>query len=155
MRPFDTYPGGGRELLGQARGSNSRHEYGRQLMQLSGQRKCAYCETDLTGSYEQWLTMVVDHVVPKSHCGAAGIPVRWYEDLSNMVLACAACNSFRNRYRCDWATQPTSLDEFYALRDKVFTERKQLIDASHRTERAFYDTKPWEISNRDTTVASA
>jgi len=53
-------------LLGPARGSNARHEYGSELIRLTGQMFCAYCNTDLTDTYRAWLTMVVDHVIPIS-----------------------------------------------------------------------------------------
>ena len=144
MLPFDTYPGNGRVLLGLAKGSNSRHEYGPQFMQISGQRKCAYCETDLTETYENWLTIVLDHAIPSSVCKTANIRNEWCEDFSNTVLACTTCNSFCNRYTCVGATQPSSLNDFYDLRDKIFAERKQLLQAKHEEERKFFETQPWE-----------
>jgi hypothetical protein len=97
MIPFDSYPGEGRELLGLAKGSNCRREYGPQFMRLTGQKRCASCETDLTAAYETWLAMVLDHVVSASVCLPMGIPIEWCEDFSNTVLACGACNGFCNR----------------------------------------------------------
>jgi len=146
MLPFDSYPRGGRKLLGMTTKSNARQGYGLDFMRLTGQRKCAYCEVDLTGSYEYWLTMVFDHVIPASVCKRAGIPLTWCEDFSNTVLACAACNGFCNRYRpSKEVPRVESLEEFYILRDNVFEERKKLIALRREVEREFYDEKRWEI----------
>jgi hypothetical protein len=43
MIPFDSYPSGGRKLLGLAKGSNCRRDYGPQFMRLTGEKRCAYC----------------------------------------------------------------------------------------------------------------
>jgi 5-methylcytosine-specific restriction endonuclease McrA len=145
MRPFNEYPGKGRKLLGRVSGGNCHHEYGLKFMRRTGQRKCAYCGVDFTSSYEVWLTMALDHVVPVSVCASLGIPVDWREDISNRVLSCAACNGFRNRYTVPEAVpKPRTLDEFYDLRDRIFAERKKLITESHRAERRFFESKPWE-----------
>lgn len=146
MLPFDTYPHKGRQLLGVARGANSRHEYCHTLMQLTGQRCCAYCDAGLTATYQVWLTLVADHVIPTSVCKLAGIPEIWYEDYSNLVLACAACNGFCNRYRPTFSVvPPDTLEAFYELRDKVFAERRKLIIAKHEEERQFFNGRSWEL----------
>lgn len=144
MRPFDEYPGSGRELIGRVSGANCRHEYGLQFMRNTGQTTCAYCGADFAGSYETWLTMALDHVVPTSVCRKLGIPDEWADDCANKVLACAACNSFGNRYvPTDSPPKPIGLDDFLALRDRVFAERKEIIGRRHQSERAFFDRRPW------------
>ena len=146
MLPFDSYPGRGRELLGIMRGSNARREYGPELMRRTGQRRCAYCDTDLTATYPLWLTLVVDHVVPISICQAINIPSDWCWDHSNTVLACGACNGFCNRYRPTFGiVPPPTLEAFYDLRDRIFGERKALISARHEEERKFFDKRSWEL----------
>ena len=146
MIPFDEYPNGGRVLLGQVKGANCRHEYGLKFMQKTGQTKCAYCGADFAESYEIWLTMALDHVVPVSVCGALGIQAEWQEDVTNKVLACAACNSFHNRYKpAVEVTCPKTLDAFYDLRDRIFTERKKAILERHDSEKAFFEAQPWQI----------
>jgi hypothetical protein len=147
MLPFDLYPGAGRQLLEQTpKGSNCRWEYGLKLMRLTGQTRCAYCDADFTASYEVWLTMALDHVVPTSVCIAAKIPVSWTGDYSNTVLACAACNGFCNRYRPSVKfVEPMTLDGFYDLRDRVFEERKEKIRERHSQERTFFEGKPWKV----------
>ena len=74
MLPFDLYPAGGRQLLGMSKGANARHEYGLKFMQLTRQTHCAYCDTGLTASYEMWLRLVLDHVIPASLCKSTHIP---------------------------------------------------------------------------------
>jgi hypothetical protein len=138
--PFDSYPKGCRETLGLVRGSNAKHGYGLKLMRLTGQRCCAYCGTDLTATYEAWLTLVVDHVVPVAVCKSSQIREEWCWDYSNMVLACAACNGFCNRYRPLFPLAPVdTLAAFYDLRDKIFEERRKVIAARHKEERSFFN----------------
>src|SRR5438270_13369266 len=128
MLPFDSYPGLGRQLLGRAPGANCRHEYGLTFMRKTGQTVCAYCGVDFSSSYETWLTMALDHVVPVSVCKALEVPDTWREDCSNRVLACAACNGFRNRYALPFeVVLPLTLEAFFDLRDKIFAERKDLL----------------------------
>jgi hypothetical protein len=68
MVPFRFVPSGGRELLSAWNGSNARHDYGLKFMRETGQRRCAYCDTDLTTTYRTWLTLVLDHVLPVTLC---------------------------------------------------------------------------------------
>jgi len=74
------------------------------------------------------------------------LPAEWQEDCTNKVLACAACNTFRNRYKpAKEMPVPESLQEFLDFRDAVFAERKALIAARHEEERAFFDRHLWEV----------
>jgi hypothetical protein len=140
MLPFDLYRGGGRKLLGVAPGSNARHEYCPKLIELNGdQKRCAYCDADLTATYEVWLTMVLDHVIPTTLCKSNNICSEWTWDYSNTVLACAACNGFCNRYKLDINPPPDTIDAFYDLRDKIFAERKKKIAERHIDERRFFN----------------
>lgn len=143
--PFDSYPYGGRALLGRAGGDTARRGYGLRFMQKTGQTSCAYCGLDLVASYESWLQLALDHVVPENVCRSFELADEWTHDCSNKVLACAACNGFHNRYRQpDDAVCPRNLEEFYALRDRIFLERKALIAKRHEDERAFWERRPWE-----------
>jgi hypothetical protein len=88
--------------------------------------------------------MALDHVVPMSVCRELGVPDKWADDCANKVLACAACNSFCNRYAlADNLPKPIDLDTFLALRDRVFSERKKLIELRHQEEQAFFERRPW------------
>ena len=150
MLPFDSYPHGGRQLLGVTKGANARHEYGHKFMQLTGQRRCAYCGTDLAATYEAWLTLVLDHAIPVSLCNSIQIPQQWCWDYSNAVLSCGACNGFCNRYSPTFkVVPPNTLEDFYDLRDKIFDERKKLIAARHEEERQFFNARSWEIPTKN------
>ena len=149
MIPFDSYPGNGRVLLGIMRGSNSRHDYCSKFLRLTGQKSCAYCDKELTGTYEAWLSIVLDHVVPVSVCKALNVPVEWAWDYSNTVLACTACNGFCNRYKLEsFPENDLSLDDFYNLRDDTFGKRKLLIAARHSKEQEFFTRRPWWSARR-------
>jgi hypothetical protein len=142
--PFTTYPGGGRDQLKQRPGWNTRHVDGPEFMRITGAKTCAYCGLDFTARFEDWLTMVLDHVVPRSICRNMEIDATWVWNYSNAVLACAACNGFCNRYKLEVdCTVPMTLPEFYDLRDKIFRERQLLILARRAQERTYFETKPF------------
>jgi hypothetical protein len=127
--PFETYPHQGRQLLGKRASGNCRHIYGLQLQILTGGTHCVYCDVSLIDTYEHWLNMQVDHVVPSTSGKKCGIPEEWLLDYSNTVLCCGACNGFKNRYEV--TVCPTSLAEFYDLRNRIFIDRKLGILQSH------------------------
>ena len=144
MRPFDDYPNAGKALIKFAKGASCRREYGNDFMQATGQTKCAYCGLDLTESFENWLTMTLDHVVPSSVCKQLGIRREWEGDFINMVLSCSACNGFENRYKIAIdQPAPHTLKDFCALRDKIFAERMALILNKRKGDRQFFLNKNW------------
>ena len=99
MMPFDAYPHRGRRPIGRLAGDNCRHEYGLRLQKLIGLNKCAYCGLNFVDTYDHWLMMAVDHIVP-THAGKElGITPDWLEDYWNTVLCCSACHEFGNLYR--------------------------------------------------------
>ncbi|MHB8114336.1 MAG: HNH endonuclease [Bellilinea sp.] len=142
--PFESYPDKGRKLLGHVSGDNCRHTYGLKFMRLTGLTKCAYCGISLGEAYENWLNMALDHVIPHSTCLAWQVPVEWREDYSNRVLSCTTCNTFGNRYSPQNMNPPSTLEEFYKLRDIIFIERKRQILERHCQERDFFEKKLWE-----------
>jgi hypothetical protein len=152
MKPFDDYPNNGKAPLPIPRGTNCRRGYGLDFMRITKQTRCAYCdEVDFTASYRAWLEMTLDHVVPVSVCKERGIPISWRDSSSNRVLACAACNSFRNRYRpSSFLQAPDSFQAFLEIRDSIFLERKTLIAKAHQEDRAFFGERPWESKKRKT-----
>jgi len=141
--PFHKYPGSGRTLLGTRSTENCRHGYGLKLQQITRQGKCAYCGADLTDRYENWLTMAVDHVVPAAWAKRMSIPREWFDDYSNLVLSCAACNTFHNHYIPSDEGRPLTLNRFFDLRDSVFIQRRDMIKMRHTEEHEFYSKKPW------------
>jgi len=52
--------------------------------------KCRYCGIDGTKSFDAWLTLSWDHLLPKGH------PDR--DNLDFIVTACNFCNTADNRY---------------------------------------------------------
>ncbi len=147
MRVFDTYPNAGRALLGRPRDVTGacRSGYGLGLQRLTGQTTCAYCGVSLVDTYHHWLLMSVDHVVPGGEARRLGAPAHYYEDAMNLVLCCAGCNGFGNRYRCAASPQALwTLEEFVALRDAVFADRLARIAVRRIAEVALFDSRPWE-----------
>jgi hypothetical protein len=145
MMPFDQYPHAGAELLGKCGVTNCRHEYGLKLQRLTGQTSCASCGLSLVDTFEHWLLMSVDHVIPTATGLALGIEPRWVEDFCNTVLCCSGCNGLGNRYKlAATVTVPTAILSFIELRNATFAARKELILAAIQKERDFYQSRPWE-----------
>ena len=119
MSPFVAYPHEGRILLGKPRNIGStRYGQGLELQRLTGQSKCVYCGMSFIDDYYHWLLMSVDHVVPRGEAKRLSVPMDYYEDMINLVLGCAGCNGFQNRFALLYQMQPQwSLEEFVTLRD--------------------------------------
>lgn len=150
MLPFDSYPDVGKALLGRVTGSNCRHGYGMTFMQVTGQISCAYCGLDFVASFEAFLQMALDHVVPKSVCKTLALPDDWIEDCINKVLACSACNGFDNRFTLqEPCACPPTLEAFCDLRDRIFAERKARIAACRDKEQEFFNRRLWEQRSRN------
>lgn len=135
--PFDAYPMGGREPLGIPREGDgtARRGYGREVLRLCGYR-CAYCGLDMA-TFEGWLQLSVDHVVPQQMI-KAGWRREWVLDTFNVVACCGACNGLFNR---DPATGelPATLDEFLAIRDAMFSARRGRIRDRRAAERLWFE----------------
>ncbi len=111
--------------------------YGVAVMRLHGNR-CAYCDLDFTETYESWLHLSVDHVVPR-HVIKVGYPAAWVEDLLNHVPCCRSCNEFLNGYRISVPEPPATLADFLALKTAVFDEKRQMTATRHAIERAKFE----------------
>ena len=144
MKPFDDYPRGGYTILPRLKGGNARREYGHWLVKR-GQTSCAYCGTSLVDSYEHWLLLTVDHVIPVSDKDRKeghrlGIPKSWHESYSNIVLACSGCNGFRNRYEAPQKPRESwEESDFFEFRDRVFREKAAQISEARDSEIRFYN----------------
>lgn len=144
--PFGQYPMRGRGFLGpppQGDGS-CRRGYGRAVFNLCG-TACVYCGHELGDSYEAWLGISIDHVIPTETVKRLGYSGDWVRDLSNLVTSCRACNEFLNGYRVTDAP-PTTPEGFFDLRDRAFVEKRQLMLGRHDRERAWYEN--WLASRR-------
>jgi 5-methylcytosine-specific restriction endonuclease McrA len=137
-RPFDRYRDGGRALLGiPAWGDGTaRHGYGRPVFDECGY-KCVYCALAMSAPYEAWLNLSVDHVVP-AHLTKVGWPAEWVLDRLNLVTCCRSCNEFTNGYRPTDRTPPRTLEEFIAIRDRIFDEKREHARKRHASERERY-----------------
>lgn len=153
MEPFDSYPGSGHDLLGRlkrdgrsARGKAGEAGYVTLFQRLTDQSKCAYCGVRLVDTYEHWLLVQADHVVPESEAKRLGIPAEFYLDCINVVLACSGCNGFKNRDALPFAPQPTwSMQVFLTLRDEVFLLRSARIEERRKKEISIFESKPWQL----------
>ncbi len=113
MMPFDAYPHRGRRPIGRLSGDNCRHDYGLKLQRITGISKCAYCGLNFADTYDHWLMMAVDHVVPSFGGEELGINEDWLEDYWNIVLCCSACDAFGNPFKIpDDVVCPSSAEEF-------------------------------------------
>lgn len=145
MSPFDDYPGKAREWLGPRMSGSSRRNYGLWLMQNAKQTVCAYCGQSFVECFEHWLLITVDHVVPSVAGTALGIPKDWLEDYCNLALSCSGCNGYKNLYIIpDNENCPTTPEDFFNLRDRVFAWRKAGIADARSDEFNFFGRKPWE-----------
>ena len=135
--PFNGYEDGGRRLLGRPSGGDgsSRRGYGVPVFEQCG-AACVYC--GLGGTYEAWLSLTVDHVVPRGDGKKLGYPAEWIEDITNLATCCRACNEFLNGSRVN-EPPPATLDEFYDLRDRHFTLKRVQVLERHERERGWYD----------------
>jgi hypothetical protein len=140
MLPFNRYDGGGRRLLGRPRWGNgsSRRGYGLPVFEQCG-HVCAYCGYDMRTTYEAWLNLSIDHVIPAGDSRRLGLPVEWYEDVTNLVTCCRACNEFLNGYRLT-DPAPVTVEEFFDLRDATFARKLDWVQKRHETERGWYQT---------------
>jgi hypothetical protein len=139
--PFARYQGGGRTPLGRPTQGDltARHGYGPPVFEQCGYG-CAYCGLDMAASFENWLQLSVDHVVPRQMAGR-GFDAELVEDITNLVTCCRACNDFGNRYTVPDGP-PASAEAFYDLRDRVFAERRAMILAKREQERAVFAKVP-------------
>jgi ADP-ribosylglycohydrolase len=136
--PFARYTSGGRALLGRPRQGDvtARHGYGPPVFEECGYT-CVYCGLDMEHTYEWWLQISVDHVVPRNAV-SRGYPAEWIEDIANLVTCCRACNEFGNQFTVT-DLPSANAEAFFDLRDQVFAIRKANILARHATERAWYE----------------
>lgn len=88
------------------------------------------------GTFEGWLQLSIDHVVPQQMV-RAGYLRHWVEDLINIVAACGACNGLFNRDPAVGAL-PATLEEFLSIRDALFVTRKARILERRSVEREWF-----------------
>jgi 5-methylcytosine-specific restriction endonuclease McrA len=137
--PFERYRGSGRTLLGRppVGDGTCRHGYGPPVFAECG-TACVYCDRGMGESYESWLHLSVDHVIPSGTVKQLGWPREWVEDIANLVTCCRACNELLNGYRVA-DTPPATVNEFFALRDRHFIAKRARAGERHVRERDAYE----------------
>ncbi len=116
--PFARYTEAGRTILPRPRqrDGTARHGYGLDVFAQCGYT-CVYCGLDMAETFESWLQLSVDHVVPHQMADH-GYDRKYVESISNLVTCCRACNDLGNRFTID-NPPPTTDEAFLALRDAV------------------------------------
>jgi 5-methylcytosine-specific restriction endonuclease McrA len=90
--------------------------------------KCRYCGADGTKSFDTWLTLSSDHLLPKGH------PNRDNEDY--IVTACNFCNTADNRYFDQVVKRGLNLDGLTP--DELVTQRWQYVQATRHQYKEFW-----------------
>jgi len=91
--------------------------------------KCRYCDADGTKSYETWLTLSWDHLLPKGH------PNRDNPDY--IVTACNFCNTADNRY-FDLA-EKRGLEFDGLIPDELVKQRMPYVQSTRQNYKAFWE----------------
>lgn len=144
MELFDSYPEWRDDIPQRLHGAQCRTGYGAELQRLTGQTRCAYCGMDLVDTFDHWLLLTVDHVIPLSTASGKSAKWKpWLASIHNLVIACSACNGFANRFRPEVGGPPQTYDDFRSVRDRVFVCRKRLVCERRGREHQSYGEKPW------------
>jgi hypothetical protein len=122
----------------------ARHGYGIPVFERCGYA-CAYCGLDMLASYEAWLQLSIDHVIPHQMI-RRDYSKEWIEDLANLVTCCRSCNEFGNRFRFD-DPAPASEPAFFDLRDRVFVQRRARLVLAHARESLIYASQKEHFEN--------
>ncbi len=125
----------------------ARHGYGPPVFAHFGYA-CAYCGLDMRASFEAWLQLSIDHVIPHQMT-RLGYPREWVEDLANLVTCCRPCNDFGNRFIVS-DPAPTSPEAFFDLRDQVFVKRLEQISVARAREKRDHFDKLFPTQARRT-----
>lgn len=93
--------------------------------------KCRYCGADGTQSFETWLTLSRDHLLPEGH------PDR--ENPDYIVTACVFCNNADNRYFEHAKERGLKLDGLTP--DELVAQRLPYVQAVRQDYRTFWETR--------------
>ena len=90
---------------------------------------CRYCGLDGRSSFAAWLSLSVDHLLPKGH------PQR--DNPEFIVTACMFCNAADNRY-FDLA-EKRGLQFDGLSRDQLVEQRRRFVEATRAEYRSFWE----------------
>jgi 5-methylcytosine-specific restriction endonuclease McrA len=91
--------------------------------------KCRYCGLDGTQSFDTWLALSLDHLLPKGH------PQRDHQDY--MVTACQFCNTADNRYFDFAEKRGLKFDELTP--DELVAQRLPYVKLARQKYRIFWE----------------
>ncbi len=94
---------------------------------------CRYCGVDGRTSFDVWLTLSVDHLLPKGH------PLRDEEEF--MVTACKFCNTADNHYFTKYGFSFDGMTP-----DELVERRRKYVHAVRQQYCAFWEENVKAIS---------
>ena len=109
--------------------------YGHQIYQRDG-FKCVYCGADGSKSFDTWLTLTCDHLLPK------GYPERENEDF--IVTACNFCNVAENRYFSKVEKLGLKFDGL--TREQLISQRKPFVEEVRRKFKEFWEKEVFPLN---------
>ncbi len=103
---------------------------------------CVYCGLDGTRSFEAWLSLSWDHLLPKGH------PLR--DQHEYIVTACMFCNVADNRYFDRAAERGITFDA--KTREELVAQRKPCVLKTRKSYREFWEAevRPQQSGSTDT-----
>jgi len=90
--------------------------------------KCRYCGLDGTKSFQNWIALSEDHLLPKGH------PDRDNRDF--IVCACNFCNAADNRYFDQAETR--GLNFTGLTQEQLIEQRRQFVERTRATYNEFW-----------------
>ncbi len=109
--------------------SDALRGYAHPVLKRDGFR-CQYCDLDGTTSFEAWLSLSLDHLLPDDH------PERRNQDY--MVAACKFCNTADNRYFEKAAGLGLRFDGL--TREELVEQRRPYVQRTRIAYREFWET---------------
>jgi len=110
--------------------TDSLRGYAFEILRRDGFR-CRYCGADGTKSFDTWLTLSWDHLLPKGH------PNRDNPDY--IVAACHFCNTSDNRYFDLAEERGLKFDGFTP--DELVRQRMPYVQATRQNYKKFWEEK--------------
>ena len=108
--------------------SDSLRGYAYKILARDGY-KCCYCGLDGSKSFESWLSLSWDHLLPKDH------PDRDNPDF--IVTACNFCNTADNRYFDQAKKRNLQFDNL--TREELIAQRLPYVMKTRQNYREFWD----------------
>jgi len=93
--------------------------------------KCRYCGVDGLQSFDVWLTLTLDHLLPKDHPNC--------NNQECMVTACHFCNTADNRYFDKAEQYDLQFDNLTP--DQLVEQRRGHVEKTRHEYRVFWETQ--------------